>query len=195
MVDGREGRRSWEEGYPAVPLTPADLSWSGRYAELAGGLTAALGPGWDLEHVGSTSVPGMLAKPVIDIALRMPAGADLRDASVALGAAGWTPPVPVADHLATFLLADDVRSAIGHLFRPEQWPEAHVRLFSQWLRDHPEDRVRYAELKRSLVEQGQWGAGYTDAKGGFVAEVVDRARAARGLPPVAVRVSRRASRP
>ncbi len=174
----------WEDRYPRVKLVPADPSWSCRYAELACDLTVALGADWNLEHVGSTSVPGLLAKPVIDIALRMPAGAHLREASASLSDAGWTQPAKLGDHAATFLLVDDLRSAIGHIYTAEQWPEAHVRLFSQWLRDHSDDRDRYAELKRSLVERGQWGADYTTAKGDFVTQLVNRARAARGLPPV-----------
>lgn len=48
----------------------------------------------------------------------------------------------------------------------------------------PEDRVRYDELKRSLVAAGVWGSDYTAAKGVFVLDVVNRARAAHGLAPV-----------
>ena len=90
----------------------------------------------------------------------------------------------VGDHWATFLLIDKVRSAIGHIFTPELWSEAHVRLFAEWLRTHPADRDSYADLKRTLVERGAWGSDYTTAKGAFVLEVVNRARAARGLPSV-----------
>lgn len=88
----------------------------------------------------------------------------------------------VGDHWGTFLLIDEVRAAIGHIFTSEQWPEAHVRLFAEWLRTHPADRDGYADLKRALVEGGAWGSDYTTAKGAFVLEVVNRARAARGLP-------------
>ena len=59
----------------------------------------------------------------------------------------------------------------------------HLRLFARWLRTHPADRERYAELKTSLVAAGVWGEAYTVAKDGFVRDVVDRARAAEGLPP------------
>jgi GrpB-like predicted nucleotidyltransferase (UPF0157 family) len=173
---------SWSDVYPAERLAPPDVAWQSRYAEISAGLRQDLGPGWTMEHVGSTSVPGLVAKPVIDLALRLPQGCLLADTSAWFARAGWTAPVVVGDHWATFLLIDEVRSAIGHIFRPEQWSEAHVRLFAEWLRTHPADRDSYADLKRALVERGTWGSDYTTAKGAFVLEVVNRARAARGLP-------------
>jgi GrpB-like predicted nucleotidyltransferase (UPF0157 family) len=136
--------------------------------------------------VGSTSVPGLVAKPVIDIAIRIPPGVSLDDVSGLLAPAGWSPAVAVGDHWASVVHDDDdgVRLAIGHLFEADRWPEAHVRLFAQWLRHDPADRERYAGLKTSLVAAGVWGEAYTAAKADFVRAVVDRARAAHGLPPV-----------
>jgi GrpB-like predicted nucleotidyltransferase (UPF0157 family) len=170
--------------YPDARLLAPDPAWPSRYAVLAAELGRALGAGWALEHVGSTSVPGLVAKPVIDIAIRIPPGAGIDDASGLLAGAGWSEAVAVGDHWAAFLLDDGVRLAIGHLFEAGGWAEAHVRLFAQWLRHHPADRARYAALKTSLVEAGVQGESYTVAKAGFVREVVDRARAAHGLPPV-----------
>ncbi|TQM62899.1 GrpB family protein [Humibacillus xanthopallidus] len=170
--------------YPDARLVAPDPAWPRRYAVLVDALGRALGPDWALEHVGSTSVPGLVAKPVIDIAIRIPPGVSVDDASSLLAPVGWSDAVAVGDHWAVFLLDDGVRLAIGHLFEADRWPEAHVRLFAQWLRRHPADRERYAELKTSLVAAGVWGEGYTDAKVGFVRGVVERARAAHGLPPV-----------
>ena len=175
---------SWSDVYPAKRLAAPDVAWPSRYAEISAGLLQELGPGWTTEHVGSTSVPGLVAKPVIDLALRLPHGCLLADTSPSFVRAGWTAPVAVGDHWATFLMTDEVRSAIGHIFAPEQWPEADVRLFAEWLRTHPADRDSYADLKRTLVEQGTWGSDYTAAKAAFVLDVVNDARAARGLPPL-----------
>ena len=97
--------------------------------------------------------------------------------------AGWSEIIEVGDHAATLLTFDGIRRAIGHLFTAEQWPEAHLRLFASWLRHHADDRRRYADLKMRLVAQGSWGNEYTLSKGSFVREIVDKARAARGLPP------------
>lgn len=170
--------------YPVERLVSPDPAWQCRYEETSAGLRQALGPGWVTEHVGSTSVPGLVAKPVIDIALRLPEGGRVADATAPLVRAGWTAPVVTGDHWATFLLVEDVRSAIGHIFTSEQWPAAHVRLFAHWLRTHPADRDRYAELKTALVARGVWGSDYTTGKAAFVLDVVNRARRERGLPPL-----------
>lgn len=143
-----------------------------------------LGDRWAIEHVGSTSVPGLAAKPVIDLALRLPAGFSLDEAADVLLAAGWSRPIVVGDHWATFHPAAGPRSAIGHIFGAEQWAEAHVRLFAQWLREHPDDRRRYESLKRELIARDVQSSDYTDGKREFVHRIVDQARATRGLPPV-----------
>ncbi len=163
---------------------PYDVGWTERYVETSTRLRKILGPGWLTEHVGSTSVPGLLAKPVIDLARRIPEGTCLPEIGAAFLQAGWTEPRTLGDHSAAFLLAGPVREAIAHLFTPEQWPEAHVRLFADWLRTHETDRARYAALKRGLVAEGTWDEEYTDAKSTFVLEVVNRAREARALQPV-----------
>lgn len=64
----------WAERYPRERLAPPDQRWASRYTQMASTLTAALEGEWLTEHVGSTSVPGLLAKPVIGIALRTPQG-------------------------------------------------------------------------------------------------------------------------
>lgn len=161
-----------------------DAAWPERYAQLARTLRASLGVQWHLEHVGSTSVPGLVAKPVIDIAVRLPAEVPVAKARGPLVRAGWTAPVLVGDHWATFLLEGTVRRAIGHLFTAEQWPEAHLRLFAEWLRRHPSDRDEYAALKAQLVQRGVWGKDYTSGKGALVQDIVNRARAEQGLAPI-----------
>lgn len=174
----------WAERYPAARLVEPDEAWSRRYVEVAAQLRAALGDAWQMEHVGSTSVPGLVAKPVIDVALRAPDGAAPEESHAPLARAGWTVPILVGDHRATFLTDDGVRTAIGHIFASRQWPEAHVRLFADWLRCHPKDRDRYAELKEGLVSRKVWGSDYTAAKGEFVLGVVNLAREAQRLPAI-----------
>lgn len=104
---------------------------------IARSLRRVLGPDWVIEHAGSTSVPGLSAKPVIDLVLRLPEGQELTETSRPLVAADWSAPVEVGDHWAAFHPAAGRRAAISHIFTAAQWPEAHMRLFARWLRSHP----------------------------------------------------------
>lgn len=173
---------TWAAKYPEQQLVRYDVSWATRYSEYEALLKSHLGPEWKLEHVGSTSIPGLLAKPVIDIAIGMPDGVPMTEANQRLLRAGWSEPIHVGDYWTTAFPADGVRTAVGHLFTAGQWPEAHVRLFADWLRRHDSDRDRYASLKRDLVARGVWSAEYTTSKGPFVHQIVNQARAELGLP-------------
>lgn len=163
---------------------PYDPRWTERYTSLASDLNRGLGTGWTVEHVGSTSVPGLPAKPVIDLAIGVPDGNHLRHRAEVFHGLGWTGPVTTGDHQAFFLLDHGLRKAIAHTFTAEQWPDAHPRLFADWLRGHPADRDEYARLKNALVRNDTWGKDYTEAKRDFVEEVVNRARAARSLAAI-----------
>lgn len=152
---------------------------------IAADLGKRLGSDWLIEHVGSTSVPGLAAKPVIDMAIRIPEGVHITESADSFVRAGWTVPRELGDHTASFVLVDGKRTAIAHIFTADQWTEAHVRLFSAWLRAHPVDRDRYETLKTDLVLAGAWGDGrYTAAKGQFVLEIVNCARETVGLSPL-----------
>lgn len=172
--------------YPPERLVAYDPDWVMRFERLAYDLQAALGSAWAVEHIGSTSVPGLVAKPVVDLALRLPSGADLDDHLGILAELGWSGPHDLGRHHCLFKLTGTVRRAIAHVFTAKQWPQAHQRLFAAWLRDHDADRDAYARLKLELVASDLWGRSYTTAKTGFVQAIVDRARAERGLHPVPV---------
>lgn len=174
--------------YPPSGVVPYDSGWPDKYREMSTGLSAALG-GWVTEHIGSTSVPGLAAKPVIDIAARVPAGSHAVDRKRSLSASGWTVPESIGSHNCSFWLEGNMRTAIVHFFPEATWPTAHQRLFAAWLRAHPEDREAYGALKQQLYDGGVWGRAYTLAKTGFVQCVVDQARAAMGLQTGSVSVS------
>lgn len=159
--------------YPAEGLVPYDPSWPARYAELASTLQRSLGAAWRIEHIGSTSVPGLLAKPVIDLALRIPEHTSIGDDLHALARAGWTDLTRLPTHQVLFRLDHGgVRRAVAHLFTAVQWSLAPQRLFADWLRTHPDDRDAYARLKRDLRARGLRGHDYTAAKAAFVHHVV-----------------------
>lgn len=61
-----------------------------------------------------------------------------------------------------------------------------LNVFASWLRHHSQVCDAYGRLKQGLFARGIWGHAYTDAKTDFIQSVVDRARAAQGLPPVPI---------
>lgn len=68
-------------------LVPYDPQWPSLFEAAAADLRAAGNPAWEIEHIGSTAVPGMSAKPVIDIAVR--SDDDLDGYRPLLEEAGW----------------------------------------------------------------------------------------------------------
>jgi GrpB-like predicted nucleotidyltransferase (UPF0157 family) len=163
-----------------------------RWAEI-GRTTCALlaerlpGTVVEVEHVGSTSVPGLAAKPVIDLM------ASVRDLDAARTAA------PELAELGFRLVSNDMPERLFlqrfdpdgtafhlHIVTAESWPTRNERLLRDHLRAHPADRDRYAALKRELMDRLGPGEAYTRGKTALIQELTDKARAARGLPSVPV---------
>jgi GrpB-like predicted nucleotidyltransferase (UPF0157 family) len=165
-----------------------DPSWpaaaSAAMAELNSALPALF---IQIEHIGSTSVPGLAAKPVIDLmAAAATLGAVLvRDADLA--ALGYQ---RVATGMPNRLLY--VRHQRGrtrhhlHVVLQASWDTRNERLLRDHLRSHPEDAARYVTLKRHLAALHGSSAGYTRGKTVLIQELTDRARLERGLPSVVV---------
>lgn len=157
---------------------PPDLRWPGRGRELARELDALLAP-WLLagvEHVGSTAVPGLPAKPVLDLmaAVADPA-AVVRDGCERLRGAGWVLVPPELDRRPwrRFLVAPDAegrrRVAHLHLLRPDEPRWTQVLAFRDQLRGDADLRRRYAELKVELAARHPRDRErYTEAKAEFI---------------------------
>ncbi len=150
-------------------------------------LTTALGDRiLHIEHIGSTSVAGLAAKPVIDL---MAATADLESVAAA---------EPTLTSLGYRLIETGMRERLFyrregepvayhlHVVTGSSWDERLERLLRDHLREHPADRAEYERLKRSLAAAGHGGDEYTRAKTALIQRMVDDARARRGLPRVPV---------
>ncbi|MDR2998923.1 MAG: GrpB family protein [Microbacterium sp.] len=164
-------------------LVAHDPAWQRRYEEIADELRRAGDADWQIEHIGSTAIPGIRAKPIIDVAVRLCGEGDFERHRPALEAAGWRVGSRVRSHRVMVFESDGVRTRIAHFFAPDQWEHAHQRVFRDWLREHPEDAHRYERVK---IEAASDPAGYNAGKTAIVQEIMDRARAARGLPSVDV---------
>lgn len=168
----------------ALHIADYDPEWPGRAAAAIDALrSAAPGVFVEIEHIGSTAVPGLAAKPVIDL---MAAARDIRHTRPhedALAALGFRPHVNgMTDRLLYVRAPDGVRTHILHVVSWQSWPHRNQRLLRDYLRAHPRDAARYAELKRAVVAAGTAAGAYARAKTELVQELTDRARAERGLP-------------
>jgi GrpB-like predicted nucleotidyltransferase (UPF0157 family) len=172
----------------AIEVVDYDDAWPGNAAAACAELRDHL-PGLltAIEHIGSTAVPGLAAKPVIDL---MAATEDLsqltaRDAELQLlSYHGHATGMP--GRLFYYRDENGRRAFHLHVVPATSWPARNEVLLRDYLRTHPADVQRYAELKRGLAAQYEAPAEYTRAKTALIQELTDQARAARGLPSVPV---------
>ena len=168
-------------------LVTYDPEWPTRFEAFAAEIREAGDGAWAIEHIGSTAIPGMRAKPIIDLAVRVEDLGEFATHRQALETAGWRQGSAVRTHPVMIRESGGVRIAIAHFFVAAEWDAVHQRILRDWLREHPEDADRYAHAKCDAVAAEARGRStYNAAKSPVIQELVDRARAARGLPPVPV---------
>jgi GrpB-like predicted nucleotidyltransferase (UPF0157 family) len=129
-----------------------------------------------IEHVGSTSVPGLAAKPIIDMLLVMADSGEEAAYAPALEASGYVLRIREPDWFEHRVFKGPDTDINLHVFS-EGCPEIErVLLFRDWLRAHADDRELYQRAKRSLAEQ-EWKyvQNYADAKTAIVEELLARA--------------------
>jgi putative glutamine amidotransferase len=160
-------------------ISPYDPDWPARFEREAARIHAVLGDHVvRLEHVGSTSVPGLGAKPVIDIQVSirsMVPRSVYVDPLVALGYRGVLDPWS-DDHEYFSRDEDGDRAFQIHVCAEgSEWGRRHIA-FRDWLRSHPGDAEAYERLKRDLAELHPRDTySYNDAKTAFIREVEARA--------------------
>ncbi|MFF2086965.1 GrpB family protein [Nocardia sp. NPDC058176] len=141
----------------------------------------------EVEHIGSTAVPGLAAKPVIDL---MAAAVDLFEVQLReteLATLGYHRHRNGMNDRALYIRTHaGARTHILHVVDLASWPHRNQRLLRDYLREHPRDAARYAELKRRIVADGIPPQDYARAKTTLIQELTDRARAEQGLPPIPV---------
>jgi GrpB-like predicted nucleotidyltransferase (UPF0157 family)/quercetin dioxygenase-like cupin family protein len=141
-----------------------------------------------IEHVGSTAVPGLAAKPIIDMDIVVAAEGGVRPVIDRLAASGyrWCGDLGVVGREA-FKPTREEGLPAHHLYLvvENNRPHADHFLLRDLLRQDAEARARYALIKRRNAQlAGRDMDVYVAAKARFVAELLTRARAERGLPPV-----------
>jgi GrpB-like predicted nucleotidyltransferase (UPF0157 family) len=163
-----------------VTLVEYDPAWPALFEREAARIRAALGETVvHLEHTGSTSVPGLAAKPVIDITLIVPDSADESAYLPKLEAAGYTLRIREPHwHEHRLLMGPDTVVQV-HVFSAGSVELERMVGFRDWLRTHGDDRELYERTKRELAAR-TWRhiQHYADAKTAVVEAIIARA----GLP-------------
>lgn len=167
------------ERRPVVVVEP-DPEWPARYEREAERIRGALGDAVvELHHVGSTSVPDLPAKPIIDIALVVADSADETAYVPALTSAGYTLRIREPDWYEHRVLVRRHDGDVNlHVFGPDCPEVERMLCFRDHLRRDAADRRLYADTKRELAAR-DWPTvqHYADAKDDVVAAIMQRARA------------------
>lgn len=169
-----------------IRIVEYEPAWPSQYREEAAVIGAILsGLALRVDHVGSTSVPGLAAKPVIDIQVSVASLQPLAAFEEMLGRIGYT-----------HINVGEFDAVYPFFQRPDDWPTTHHLhlcragsaeelnhlVFRDYLRDHPTTAREYEALKRSLaaLQSGTSLADrkrYSEAKTPFIADVLTRALA------------------
>ena len=181
------GANPWVAGAgPGTGVKVTDPTRPRQYDRLAGRIRRALG--WrvlQLDHVGSTAVPGLAAKPVIDIDLTVADPGREQDYVPALEAAGFRLTIREPWWHGHRMLQADEPPCNLHVFGFDSPELIKHRIFRDWLRGNPGDRDRYAAAKRQAASEanaaGEHIMQYNARKQQVIREIYRRAFAAAGL--------------
>ena len=161
----------------SINLVEYDTEWPHLFEKEAERISSVLGPkALRIEHVGSTSVPGLCAKPIIDIVLVVEDSSNEASYVPAMEAAGYELRIREPEWFEHRLFKGPDTDINLHIFS-DHTPEVERMLsFRDWLRDNSSDREKYAETKRKLAQR-VWRhvQNYADAKSSIVQEIMNRA--------------------
>jgi GrpB-like predicted nucleotidyltransferase (UPF0157 family) len=167
LIGGRERR--------PIVICDYDSAWPERFERERARVLAALGDGaLRVEHIGSTAVPGLAAKPIVDVLVTVADPDDERAFRSPLEARGYQLCVREPGHRMFRTPARDVQI---HVWADSDPAVERYLLFRDRLRASSEDRAAYERLKRELSKQ-DWSDmnDYADAKGTLIGEILGRAR-------------------
>ena len=164
-----------------IVLVDYDPQWPAMFDREASRVRGALASlAIRIEHVGSTSVPGLAAKPIIDIVLAVPDSADEAQYVPALEAAGYALRGREPDWHEHRLFKGPETDVNLHVFSAGEAEVDRMVLFRDWLRSHDDDRDAYLRVKRELaLRTWRHTQYYADAKTTVVHEIMARATAGR----------------
>lgn len=160
-----------------IHIAEYDLAWPDLFEREAERIRSALGDrALRIEHVGSTSVPGLAAKPIVDIALVVANSSDEGAYIPSLETAGYVLRIREPDWFEHRLFKGPDTNVNVHTFSDGCAEVERMVAFRDWLRTHDDDRDLYLDAKRELaVREWKHVQNYADAKSAVVQEILERA--------------------
>jgi len=153
-------------------------NWSHAFHRKAGVLRKELGElAARIDHIGSTSIVGLAAKPIIDIQISVATFEPMEVLTAALGRCGyvWRSANPELTKRYFREAPESERTHI-HVRLAGSWHEQWALLFRDYMREHAAEHAPYVELKRALAERHRNDrVAYTDGKDDFFWSVIRRA--------------------
>jgi GrpB-like predicted nucleotidyltransferase (UPF0157 family) len=166
LIGGREK--------PTIVIADYDPEWPARFDRESARVRGALGStARSIQHIGSTAVPGLAAKPIIDVLVTVDAPDDDAVIVPAMESAGYELRVKEVGHRMFRTPARDVHV---HVWGADSSEVARYLDFRDQLRRSHHDRLAYEQLKRELATR-EWTDmnEYADAKGGLIATILSNA--------------------
>lgn len=163
-----------------VIIAPYDPEWPELFRGLGARLREALGDvASRIDHIGSTSIPGLAAKPIIDVQISVADFEPLDAFRVPIESVGfvWQADNPELTKRYFREVPGDRRTHI-HVRRMGSFSQQFPLLFRDYMRTHPDDAQAYADLKYRLADE--WGADrdrYVEAKSPFIWQTIMKADA------------------
>ena len=182
MSDGLDAGSAPRDSRPPLIVVAYDPAWPQAFAAARPEILEAVGPDVEcVEHVGSTSVEGLAAKPIIDILVGVKDWHEAMVTIAPLERVGWEfrgeRGIPRRHY---FVKRTATRRRTHHLHMLEVGTDRYTEMlaFRDYLRAHPDAAAKYAALKRTLASRPLPQRGdYTDAKAPFIQDVLAQARA------------------
>lgn len=161
-----------------VGIAPYRAEWPELFRELGKSLRGALGEvAIRIDHIGSTAVSGLAAKPIVDVQISVLDFEPVDRYRDPLEALGFVLRTDNPDRSKRYFRErPGARRTHIHVRRSGSWAEQLALLFRDYLRCHPDEAEGYERIKRELADEHRGNrTAYTEAKGSFIWKVMGRA--------------------
>lgn len=161
-----------------IIVVPYDERWPSEFQKVGQSIRAVLGPlALRIDHVGSTAIPGLAAKPIVDVQVSLRSFDEIGAIVLAMRSIGFTYRQENLDKTQRYFreLPGNRRTRI-HMRRSGSFQEVFSLLFRDYLREHPEDAKVYEDNKHELsLVHKENSLNYVDGKGPLIWQIIMRA--------------------